>query len=155
MFTASYYFLGVAASICATLFFLTSGKRAGKSIEVDLDTLHAASICLPTGRRVTIGDLSSSMCQNLPWEEKARLSDWKSLWTQWYKACKRKASLKQQAMYSWARTMLLCSALCLIGVLLEAQFNQPITLHTILTGFRRPTPPASYVETSQPRQSRK
>ena len=153
MFTASFYFLGVATSIFAALFFFTTGKRAEKSVEVDLDTLKAASICLPTGRRATLGDLSSSMCKKLPWEERVRLSDWKSLWMQWCKRCKRKASLKQKAMYSWARTMALCAALCLMGVLLEAEFNQPITLQNILAGFRRPSPSASSVETSYPRPS--
>jgi hypothetical protein len=148
MFTASFYFLGVATSIFAVLFFLATGKRAEKSVDVDLDALHAASICLSTGRRVTLGDLSSSMFKNLPWEEKARLSDWKSLRMQWYKGCERKASLKRKAMYSWARTMALCAVLCLIGVLLEAEFDQPITLQNILAGFRRPSPPASSVETS-------
>ena len=96
MLTASFYFLGVATSIFAAR-FLTTGKRAEKSVEVDLDTLHAASICLSTGRRVTLGDLSSSICKDVPWEEKARLSDWKSLWMQWYKRCKRKAYLKTES----------------------------------------------------------
>ena len=32
----------------------------------------------------------------------------------------------------------LCAVLCLIGVLLEARFDQPITLGTVLAGFRDP-----------------
>jgi len=154
MFTASFYFLGVATSIFAALFFLTTGKRAGKRVEVDLDTLHVASVCLPTGRRATEDVLSSSMYKDLSWEEKAKLSDLKSFWMHWYERCKRKAFLRQKAMYSWARTMALCSVLCLIGVLLEAEFNQPITLHSILTGFRRPSPAASSVESSHLQPSR-
>jgi hypothetical protein len=152
MFTASYYFLGVAVSICATLFFLTSGKRAGKKVEVDLDTLHTATICLPRGRQMTSEDVSAAY-KDLPLEEKAKFNDSRSSWMRWYEQSKKKALMKQKAMYSWARTMSLCSVLCLIGVLLEAQFNQPITLHAVLTGFRRPNPPASHVETPQPRQS--
>jgi hypothetical protein len=153
MFSASFYFLGVATSIFAALFFLTTGKRAGKLAEVDLDTLHVASVCLPTGRRVTDDVLASSMFKELSWEEKAKLSDLKSFWMHWYERCKKKAILKQKSLYSWARTMALCSALCLIGVLLEAEFNQPITLQTILSGFRRPGPTASSVETSHPQPS--
>lgn len=148
MFIASYYFLGVAASICATLFFLTSGKRAGKKVEVDLNTLYAATVCLQTERRMT-GDDLSVLYEDLALEEKAKWNNLKSLWMRWYEQCKEMAILKQKAMYSWARTMSLCSVLCLIGVFLEAQFNQPITLQAVLSGFRRPSPPAFYVETSQ------
>ena len=153
MFTASLYFLGIAAFICAALFFLVTEKRAEKSVEADTDKLHAALIDSSTGTQMTLGDLPSSMCRNLPSEEKARLSDWKSLWMQSYIRVKRKAFLKQKAMYSWARTMALCAALCLMGVLLEAEFNQPITLQNILAGFRRPSPSASSVETSYSRPS--
>jgi hypothetical protein len=146
MFTASFYFLGVSASLLAALIFLTRGKRAGKRAEVDLDTLHAAAVCLPTGRRASEEIMSSAMFKELSWEEKAKLSDLKSFWFHWYDRCKKKALVKQKALYSWARTMALCSALCIIGVCLEAEFNQPITLQNILNGFRRPTPPASSVE---------
>ncbi len=103
IFTASFYFLGVAASIVAVLVLLATGKRAGESIDVNLNTLHAASLGLSTRRQVTLGDLSSSMCKDVPWEERARLSGWKSLWMQWCQLCQRKAYLKQRAMYSWAR----------------------------------------------------
>jgi hypothetical protein len=147
MFTASFYFLGVAASIFAALVFLKSGKKAAKQVKVDLDTLHAASVCLPTGRRAPQEVLSSSMFKELSWEEKAKLSDLRSFWLQWYERCKKKAVEKQRALYSWARTMALCSALCIIGVCLEAEFSQPITLQNILNGFRRPNPTASSVET--------
>ena len=149
MFTASFYFLGVAASIVAVLVFLATAKRAGKRIDVNINTLHAASVCLSTRRQVTLGELSSSISTDVPWEERMRLSDWKSLWMQWCQVCQRKAYLKQKALYSWARTMALCAALCLIGVLLEAEFNQPITVRNILTGFRRHSPPASSVEKSR------
>jgi hypothetical protein len=152
MFTASYYFLGIAASICATLFFLTSGKRAGTKVEVDLDALHAATVCLPRGSRAASDELSAAY-RDLPPEEKAKFNDSRSLWTQWHEQCKKRAILKRKAMYSWARTMLLCSVLCLIGALLEAEFNQPITLQAVLNGFRRPSPPASYVQTPQPSKS--
>jgi hypothetical protein len=52
----------------------------------------------------------------------------KIIWMQWYSQCQEKALLKQKATYSWARTMALCAALCLIGVVLEATFDEPITL---------------------------
>jgi hypothetical protein len=48
--------------------------------------------------------------------------------------------------------MLLCAALCLIGVLLEAEFNQPITFHTVLAGFKpQPSPASRVVAPTQPK----
>ena len=46
--------------------------------------------------------------------------------------------------------MALCAALCLMGVLLEGEFNQPITVQNILAGFRRHRPSASRIETPNP-----
>ena len=136
MFTASFYFLGLAGSILAAAFFLTKGWRAGRCVEVDLDTLRAVSICLPTDRGAALEEKVSKIYKELMWDKKARWTNLKTMWRRWYALCQEKAIQKQKAMYSWSRTMALCSVLCLIGVLLEAEFNQPITIRTILTGFR-------------------
>ena len=90
MFTASFYFLGVSTSIVAALLFLKTGKQAGKRADVDLDTLRAAAVCLPTGRRAPEQILTSSMFKDLSWDEKAKLGDLKSFWSHWYERCKRK-----------------------------------------------------------------
>jgi hypothetical protein len=105
---------------------------------VELDTLHAASVCLPSGRRVTPDGTATTIYKELSWDEKAKWTDMKAMWSHWYHRCREKAVLKQKAMYSWARTMALCAVLCLFGVLLEAKFDQPITIDTILAGFRDP-----------------
>ena len=149
MFTASLYFLGIAASICAALFFLATGKRAEKSVEAETGRLHAASIDSSTERQMTLGDLSSSMCQNLPSEEKARLSDWKSLWVQSYIHVKRKAFLKQKAMYSWARTMALCAGLCLLGIVLKVELDERMSASQITSGFTHQHPVATNSQTPQ------
>jgi hypothetical protein len=138
MFTASFYFLGLAASIVGALCCLKLGRHSGKCVEVELDALRAVSVCLPTGRRPTDTAITA-MYKELTWDEKAKLSDMKAIWMGWYERCRRKAFLKQKALYSWARTLSLCAMLCLMGVLLEAEFNQPITIRTILAGFRRPS----------------
>ena len=82
MFTASFYFLGVAVSILAALFCFSTGKHAGKCVEVDLDTLRAASVCLPTGNRAAADGTVAAMCKELTWDEKAKLSDTKAVWMQ-------------------------------------------------------------------------
>ena len=143
MFTASFYFLGLAACILAASVCLSWGKRAGKRVELELDALRAASVCLPTARRVAADCTSAAMYKELTWDEKARWSDAKAMWQRWYARCQEKAVSKQNVMYSWARTLALSAALCLVGVLLEAEFDQPITVRNVLAGFRRPSPTAS------------
>jgi len=149
MFTASFYFLGVAVFVLAASVCLSKGKRAGHCVEVDIDALRAASVCLPTGRRAAADSTTATLYKELTWDEKARWKDMKAMWMQWYHRCQKNAILKQKAIYSWARTMALCALLCLVGVLLEAEFDQPITIGNILAGFRRPDPVASGFPTSQ------
>jgi hypothetical protein len=143
MFTASFYFLGVAIFILAASLCVSWAKRAGRCVEVDLDALHAATICLPVGTRAAPEGTATTLYKELTWDEKAKWKDMKAMWTRWYHQCQAKAFLKQKAMYSWARTMALSAMLCLMGVLLEAQFDQPITLGAILAGFRDPRLAAS------------
>ena len=105
MFSATFYFLGLAGFLIAASVCLTRGKQAGRHIELDLEDLRAASMGL-----VLAGNKPS-------W------SEIRSLWMNWYASCQEKAVFKQKAIYSWARTLALCAALCLIGVLLEAEFD--------------------------------
>lgn len=145
MFTASFYFLGLAGFIVATAFCLSWGKRAGRCVEVDLDTLHAVSICLPTDRAAVLDGTLAKLYKDMMWDKKARWTNLKTMWIRWYSLCQEKAIRKQKSLYSSARTMALCSLLCLMGVLLEAEFDQPITLRTVLTGFRHQEPVAASV----------
>ncbi len=146
MFTASFYFLGLAASILAASYCLCRARRARRCVEVELETLRVASVCLPTGRRAAAEDPTDAIFHALAWDEKTKCSDTKAMWRRWYDRCQEKALTTQQSAYSWARTLTLCAALCLIGVLLEAEFDQPITLRTVLAGFRRPETPTSQFE---------
>ncbi len=140
MFTisVSFFFLGVAVFILAASVCLSKGKRAGCCVEVDLDALRAVSVCLPTERWAATDGARRKMYKELLWDKKVKWTNMKAMWMRWYRLCQEKAMLKQKAMYSWARTMALCALLCLVGVVLQADFNQPITIRTILAGFRRP-----------------
>jgi hypothetical protein len=150
MLIVSYYLLGLAVSVLAASVCLSTGRRAGKCVEVDLDALHAASVCLPTGGRVAADGIATAIFKDLTWDEKARLSNIRGIWTQWYDRCRKRAILKQKSMYSWARTLALAAVLCLMGVLLEAEFDQPVTIGNVLAGFRRPNPTASISQVPQP-----
>jgi hypothetical protein len=129
MFGAVFYFLGLAAFGLAASFCLSRAKRAGKSVDVDLSALQAASVCLSAGRRGTESTAEPT------WDEIAKWQEMKAIWMQWYAQCREKALLKQEATYSWTRTLALCAALCLVGVVLEATFGEPITVDRICAGF--------------------
>jgi hypothetical protein len=125
MFTAAFYFVGLAGFIVGASACLTLGRQAGKRVEVDLADLRTASIGLLTaGRKPT-------------WDEM------RAMWMKWYAQCQEKAVLKQKATYSWARTLALCAMLCIVGVLLEVEFDEPISAPRILASFGRPCPVAT------------
>lgn len=52
-----------------------------------------------------------------------------------YSQYEKKETSKQRALRSWAGTMVICAGICMIGVLLEAKYNQLITVETIVAGF--------------------
>ena len=107
----------------------------GQRVEVDLADLHVASVGLLTaGRKPT-------------WDEI------RSLWMMWYARCQEKAIVKQKAIYSWARTLALCAVMCIVGALLEGEFDEPITVSRIMAGFRRPC--AAATELQMPQSYRK
>lgn len=118
MLTATFYFLGVAGFLLAASTCLTMGRRAGQHIQVDLDDLRAASVSV-----LTSGKKPS-------WDEM------RALWMKWYARCQEKAIAKQKVTYSWARTLALCATLCIVGALLEIEFDQSISLRSIIAGFR-------------------
>ena len=99
------------------------GKRAGQRVEVDLAALCATSACLSqVGKKPT-------------WDGQAKWQDIKTIWMKWCTRCQEAARLKQKAMYSWARTLTLCAALCLVGALLEVQFDESISIDHVVAAF--------------------
>jgi hypothetical protein len=128
MFSATFYFLGAAAFILSATACLTVGKRMSRNAKVDISDLREASLSVLTSG------------QNPTWDQV------RALWIKWYARCQEKAVLKQKAIYSWARTLALCAILCVIGVLLECEFDEPISFSRILSGFRNLRPAATAVE---------
>jgi hypothetical protein len=143
MFMATFLFLGIAGLIVAVSACLAIGKRAGRYVEVDLDALSAASICLSAGRRKVADSTTATGNSEPTQDEKSRWREMKMVWMEWYGRCQEKSLLKQKTMYSWARTLALCAVLCVVGVLLEATFGQSISLSHILDGFRSSHPAAT------------
>jgi len=127
MFTATFYFLGVAAFLLAATACFSKGKQSHQSVEVDVAALRVALLCL-------------SASDDSTRDERMKRHGINTQWMKWYVKCQEKAMEKRDAMYSWARTFSLCSVLCIVGVCLEAEFDEPITVSRILAGFRLPRP---------------
>lgn len=117
MIFATCYFLGLAACLVTALACFARGRQAGRNVAVNFADLRVASLCLASaGNRRT----------------------WRALrikWMDWYLQCQDIATRKQAALYSWSRTFALCSVLCLIGALLEAEYDKPISISTLLAGL--------------------
>jgi hypothetical protein len=131
MFSATWYFWGLSGFLFTAIICLTRGKRACRHVEVDLADLRMASLCLvsagtkPTWRAI------------------------RTMWMKWYLQCQDAAIRKQRVLYSWSRTLALCAVLCLIGVLLEAEFDRPISVSEILAGLTHLRPVATSSQRSQ------
>jgi hypothetical protein len=148
MLIIAFCFLGIAGLVTAALFCLSAGKRAGQYVEVDYDALRAASACISGGRRAADGP-ATTRDDEPTWDAKAKWQEMKTMWMQCYAQCQEKAILKQKTMYSWARTLALGAVLCVVGVVLESVFDEPITAERILAGFRHSHPAATNHQGSQ------
>jgi hypothetical protein len=131
MLTATFYFLGVAGFMVAACTCLTKGKRVSQHLEVDLTDIKAASVSLlMAGKKPT-------------WDEM------RGLWMQWYARCQTKAVLKQQAINSWARTLVLCAVICIIGIVLQVELDEQASLAHVFGGFGRRPAAASHDQSSK------
>jgi hypothetical protein len=132
MFAATFYFLGGAGCILAAMVCLTKGRRVTQRVEVDLSDLKAASVSLlMAGKRPS-------------WDEM------RGLWMQWYARCQAKAFAKQQSIYSWARTLVLCAAICLIGIVVQVELDEQVSISRVWENIRATRPVATHVEHGAP-----
>jgi hypothetical protein len=126
MFTATLYFLGMAGC------------------------LVAASVCLSIGRLLKVRSSVATEDENPAWYGTRTWDEMKATFIVWYVRCQEREAANRKTILSWARTLLLCAGLCLIGVCLEVQFDQTITSSQIVAGLRQPHIVST---TSQPPQS--
>ena len=137
MVTAMAYFLGIAGFIVAALTCLSLGRRSGRHIEVDLPVLRTAAVCFLSGcRAADRGHAAAADNQDETAQE--NLTKWremKTLWLQWYVHCQDRAMLKRKTLLSWARTMVVCALLCMLGIYIEVHFDEQISLNGIFNGL--------------------
>ena len=139
MLTAAFYCLALAGFIVAALVCLLKGRRTDQHVEVDIRSLRTAAVCFLAGcRAVDRGTAAAEEGESAAAKhEKAKWREMKALWLQWYAQCQEQAFLKQKALLSWGRTLVVCALLCLVGVCLEVQFGEPISIDKIFAGLIR------------------
>jgi hypothetical protein len=99
MFYASLFFLGL--SVC----------------------IFAGLLCFALARSV------KRLPSNQPFpSEKAAWNQIKVAILDLYSRFDNEETVRQKALRSWSGTLVICAGLCLIGILLEVQYNQPITI---------------------------
>ena len=106
MFYASMFFLGLSVCIFAGLLCFALAKSAKR---------------VPS-------------TQPFP-SEKAAWNQIKEAITELYSRFDREETPRQKTLRSWAGTLVICAGLCMIGILLEVQYNQPITLQYIASCY--------------------
>ena len=104
MFSATFFFLGIAGFVVAALACLSRANRAGRCVEVDLASLHSASVCLATGPRAE-GRAPATGDQDARADAKAKWQEMKAIWVQWYApACRRPFRNRKRCIRGLARS---------------------------------------------------
>jgi hypothetical protein len=110
MFTATFFFLGLAVCLFAGLFCWSLARAA----------------------KTTKGP-------NMPAEEKAAWDQIKNAIIELHSRYESTETPKQKTLRSWAGTCIICAGLCMIGILLEAEYDKLITPESIFSSWVRPT----------------
>jgi len=111
MVSATFFFLGLAICIFAGLICFSVAKSIQKK-ERQADRANQPAI-----------------------DEKVAWLQIKSALADLYSRYELRESPKQKALRSWAGTLVICAGLCMIGILLEVEYNQFISFDQVLSGL--------------------
>jgi hypothetical protein len=110
MVTATFFFLGLAICIFAGLICFSMARSMQKA-------RYAAQTNQPAI------------------DEKAVWLQLKAALVDLYSRYEARESPRQKALRSWAGTLVICAGLCMIGILLEVEYNQFISIDQLLSSF--------------------
>ena len=109
MFTATFFFLGLAVCILAGLVCFAMARS--------LKTANAAAAIQPSP------------------DEKAAWERLKKALVELHSRYEGVETAKEKTLRSWAGTLVICSGLCMIGILLETRYDQLITVKSVVSGL--------------------
>jgi hypothetical protein len=110
--------------------------------------LVAASVCLSVGRLLKLNHLAN-LDKNPAWDGKTKWEDMKAAFLVYYVRCQERESENRQRILSWARTLLFCAGLCLIGVCFQVEFNENASIPQIVAHVKCPRATAALSELPQ------
>jgi hypothetical protein len=133
MFTATFFFLGLATCILAGLVCFAMSRS--------LKTANAAHAIQPSP------------------DEKAAWERLKKALVELHSRYEGIETSKEKTLRSWVGTLVICAGLCMIGILLEARFDGLISVKSVVSGMvgnqRVSPPPATthgHKDSTQPAQ---
>ena len=81
--------------------------------------------------------------------DKAKWLEMKGVWMRCYAQCREKALLRQKQMCCWARTFALCAAICLVNLVLQVEFGEPIRISSVRPRTGHQPAAASHLQSPQ------
>jgi hypothetical protein len=109
MFTATFFFLGLSVCILAGLVCFAMARA--------LKTANAAAAIQPSA------------------DEKAAWERLKKALVELHSRYEGLETAKEKTLRSWAGTLVICSGLCMIGILLETRYDQLISVKSVVSGL--------------------
>jgi hypothetical protein len=114
MVTATFFFLGLSICIFAGLVCWTMARSIRKSAQ-ELKQQNKPAI-----------------------NEKAIWLELKTALADLYSRYEIRESPKEKLLRSWAGTLVICAGLCMIGILMEVEYKQTVTIDRIIASFVGP-----------------
>jgi hypothetical protein len=113
--------------VAATFFFL------GLSL-----CIFAGLVCWTMARSIKRTAKELKQANKPEIDEKAIWLELKTALADLYSRYEMRESPKEKYLRSWTGTLIICAGLCMIGILLEVEYNSPITVDRIIAGFVGP-----------------
>lgn len=96
----------------------------------------AASVCLSIGRLLRVNAVAA-LDKKREWDGKTTWEDMKAAFLVYYMRCQEKEAANRKRVLSWARTLLICAVLCLIGLGVQIEFDETASLQQIVAHVKR------------------
>lgn len=98
----------------------------------------AGLVCWTMARSIKKAQKRASHVDRPAIDEKVMWLELKAALADLYSRYELRESPRQKSLRSWAGTLIICAGLCMIGILIEVEYGQTITIDRICAGFVGP-----------------
>ena len=149
MFALMCIFLGLATCIVAALLFFSLGRRTGQCAEVNFNALHAASECISAGRRGAMDSLSAVGKTRTVAAGQGKMAGNERGLDAVLFAVPGKGPAKAETNVWLGPHVRLVRAICLVNLVLEIEFGEPIRISSIRPRTGHQAAAASHLQSPQ------